>query len=341
MEKQKILIFISNFLLIVSGIFIYLGITNLQKGYSGCDQNLNCYLNFYSNFVEKKGVAQTFEILKKDYSKNSYVLKQCHSITHTIGHSAYKLYPDVTEAFDQGDPFCWSGYYHGVMEELTEEMGKNGLGSKINSICSNIQGKENHSFNYYNCVHGLGHGVLTVSNYELFDALKVCDLLTGEYERQNCYGGVYMENVVQDGTFQNIKYLKKDDLLYPCTAVTDKYKKPCYLMQPTYILISNHNNFQNAFDLCRNADQGMLSYCLDGVGREAMGQVENANYKKVIAICNLGNSDEEKSYCYSGAVKNIVAYFHSDKQANDFCTVVPENIRQSCLSTVKDYYRSF
>lgn len=341
MEKKKILILISNLLLVVSGVFVYMGFLNLQKSYSGCDDSIACYSRFYESTVEKYGVKKTFEILKKDYSSNSYVVKQCHSITHIIGHASYKMYPNISEAFNYGDPFCWSGYYHGVMEELTESIGLSGLKKEINNICSGVLGKETHSFNYYNCVHGLGHGVLTINNYEIFDALKACDLLSGEYERQNCYGGVYMENVVQDGTFAQSKYLKKDDLLYPCDAVPAKYQRPCYLMQPTYILASNNKDFRETFDICRSAGSEMLSYCLDGIGREAVGQVENSDNKKVIKICLLGQDDKEKSYCMSGAVKNIVAYYHSDKQAIGFCNLVPENIRQNCLDTVKDYYKNF
>jgi hypothetical protein len=227
------------------------------------------------------------------------------------------------------------------MEELVTKIGPEGLKQNINSICSKVSGKDTHSFNYYNCVHGLGHGVMSIINNELFESLEMCDLLDGEYERQNCYGGVYMENVVQDGSFGESKYLKKDNLMYPCDAVESKYKKPCLLMQPTYILSNNHRDFAKTFELCRNFSGDLLAYCLDGIGRESLDQVENSKNADVEKVCNMGINDLEKSACYDGAVKNMIAYYHSDRQANKLCIELPENIKNHCLNTVTDYYKNF
>jgi hypothetical protein len=117
------------------------------------------------------------------------------------------------------------------MEAIIVEMGIESVPKELNSICSNLPGRDTRSFNYYNCVHGLGHGLMYVEGHNLFKALELCDKLTDDWDSESCYGGVYMENVIANGKDHISKYLKEDDLLYPCNVVDEKYKQQCYLMQ--------------------------------------------------------------------------------------------------------------
>jgi len=59
-------------------------------------------------------------------------------------------YPDVGDAYVKGDHFCWSGYYHGVMEGILRDTIPEELPRVIDSICDGIPGKETYSFDYYN-----------------------------------------------------------------------------------------------------------------------------------------------------------------------------------------------
>ena len=74
-------------------------------------------------------------------------------------------------------------------------------------------------FLYYQCVHGLGHGLMISTGYDLPYALHVCEKLQTGWDESSCTGGVYMENVnAANGTSIGFKttWVKPKDLVYPC-----------------------------------------------------------------------------------------------------------------------------
>ncbi|HYV33301.1 MAG TPA: hypothetical protein VE973_00430, partial [Candidatus Limnocylindria bacterium] len=302
--------------------------------------DFSCYDNYYSSLVMQKGVDAAFVDLKKRYEENAYVRSQCHPITHVIGNAAVKLYPDVSKAYTHGDGFCWSGYYHGVMEGIVGQIGKKAVATQLNTICADIPGKASYSFDYYNCVHGLGHGLMAITENDLFGALRTCDNLEGSWEKGSCYGGVFMENVIADGKDHSTKYLKPSDPLYPCDAVDQNYKGSCYLMQTSYMLTLNGGDFKKVFDLCATADKGYETVCYQSLGRDASGRsISNAETTK--ATCELGNGFEPQVNCIIGAVKDFISYYHSDVQAKHLCEIIDPSLTQTCNETADSYYKSF
>ncbi len=302
-------------------------------------QTFGCYEDYYRALVKSKGVAAAFTDLKQRYNENAYVSSQCHPITHVIGGTATELYPDVGQAYTKGDSFCWSGYYHGVMEGVIGKISRDDLDGKINGICANIPGKSSYSFDYYNCVHGLGHGVMAISSNELFESLKLCDNLVGGWEQSSCHGGAFMENVIVDNKNHFTKYLKPSEPLYPCTAVDDKYKTTCYLMQTSYMLKVTAGDFKKVFQLCSTV--GSYSpICYQSLGRDASGR-SISNVEQTKATCALGEGYDQKSNCIVGAVKDFISYHHSDVQAKQLCNAIEEDLRAICLSTTESYYKNF
>ncbi len=302
-------------------------------------QNFRCYDKYYSKLTASKGVAAAFADLKVRYAKSAYVKSQCHPITHVIGNSAAILYPDVGVAFSHGDSFCWSGYYHGIMEGVVAQSSLADVTKKINNICEKIPGKERYSFDYYNCVHGLGHGIMASNQDELFDALKFCDNLVGGWEKSSCWGGVFMENIIIDNKGETTKFLKPSDLLYPCNAVGNQYKSTCYLMQTSYMLKVTGGDFAKVFDLCGDAGFDYRITCYNSLGRDASGRsVSNVQITK--QTCDLGKDFEQKSNCVIGAVKDFISYYHSEKEATVFCNSLAPDLQKICSDTAISYYKT-
>lgn len=302
-------------------------------------QTFGCYEDYYVALVKNKGVTVAFGDLKARYDQNSYIKSQCHPIVHVIGSTATQLYPDVGTAYTKGDSFCWSGYYHGVMEGIIAQISREELASKMNGICGTIPGKASYSFDYYNCVHGLGHGVMAISQNELFDSLKLCDNLVGSWEQSSCHSGAFMENVIVDNKNHYTKYLKPDEPLYPCTVVEDKYKGTCYLMQTSYMLKVTGGDFEQVFELCRQVGN-FSATCYQSLGRDASGRnISNVDSTK--ATCALGKDFDQKSNCIVGAVKDFVSYHHSDVQAKQLCTALEQELQSICFSTIESYYTTF
>lgn len=305
------------------------------------DDAYGCYVDYLTNTVQTKGIEDAFVAIKAAYNDGDQeVISLCHQLTHVVGRAATTLFPTVAESYNYGDTFCWSGYYHGIMEAIIYQMGIENVPKQLNAICMDLPGKDTYSFNYFNCVHGLGHGLMYVEGHDLFAALELCDTLDGSWENSSCYGGVYMENVIANEVDHVSKYLKEDDLLYPCNAVAEKYKQQCYLMQTSYMLKILSYDFAQVFEVCATADDAYVTTCYQSLGRDASGfSVSDA--EKTKAICLLGPNESAQNNCATGAVKDIISYHHSDVQALHFCEILPERSTASCVDTVQSYYRSF
>ncbi len=303
-------------------------------------QNFDCYDRHYRNLAQSKGIPAAFADLRTRYEQSSYVVTQCHPLTHVIGQAAIEKYPTASEAYQKGDSFCWSGFYHGALEGIMGKIGRANVVGQLNTICQDIEGKDRYSFDYYNCVHGIGHGLMAMTNTELFESLELCDNLAGSWEQTSCYGGVYMENVIVDNKNHFTKYLKPDDPLYPCNAVDHKYKSACYLMQTSYVLKVTNGDFSKAFSACEQADKDFVATCFQSLGRDASGR-SASNIETTKQYCMLGNNFDAQSNCVIGAVKDFISYFHSDVQAKQFCVALDVSLQPVCMDTAAAYYKSF
>ena len=300
-----------------------------------------CYEKHYQALVKAKGIPAAFADLKARYAKDTYTRAQCHPLTHVIGREAALKFKTPSAAYAVGDGYCWSGYYHGVLETFIDRIGIKNLPTEMDHVCDGVAGKERYSFDYYNCVHGLGHGVMAITETELFESLDYCDTLTGRWEQESCASGAYMENVIVDNINHFTKYLDPKRPLYPCTESPEKYKNTCYLMQTSYILKVNGGDFADTFGWCRTAEEPYRATCLQSLGRDASGR-STSEVQPTKRICMLGRDHFEKSNCVIGAVKDFISYFHSDKQAKQLCNAFEDKeLTTLCLQTTTSYYAQF
>jgi len=308
---------------------------------NGDKNSILCLDQEYKTSVQNVGVAATFKKLKAAYATNASVRADCHQLAHVIGRTEADKVNDVDEAYSQGDNFCWSGYYHGVMESIVTKIGAANLPAKLPTICASIKAQKPYSFYHYNCVHGLGHGIMDVYNSDLFKSLKTCDLLTDSWESQSCYGGVFMENEMDEvNPDHHTDYLKADQPMYPCTAVDEQYKYQCYLMQTSHALRLVNYDFTQVFTECSNVESNYVDVCYQSLGRDASGN-SSSDVDKTKATCMLGSNQDAQSNCIIGAVKDFISYYHSDTQANDLCQSLDSSLQSICQSTKTQYYSTF
>ena len=301
-------------------------------------KKFSCYEDYYKTLLKDFGVASAFIDLKKRIISDDYIKEKCHPLVHVLGNVAVEKYPTVTEAYKYGDGFCASGYYHGVLEGVIRKIDKGDLAKQMNNICEDIDGNKS---DYFSCVHGLGHGAMAYSNNELFDALVLCDELDDDWKKISCYSGVFMENVIVDQKDHFTKYLKPDDLLYPCNAVDRKYMKACYEMQSSYIL-KIKGDFGKVFEECEKADDGFRNSCYESIGRDA--SAHSIEYSEDITsatkdICYLGKSFWERNMCVFGAIKYFIYHYESPDQAIQLCNSLEMYLQSVCSSIAKVYYR--
>ena len=301
-----------------------------------------CLQRRYQDLVRGPGVGAAFAELKNELTSNELASSNCHEMTHIIGHAAAELYGDVPTTYSRGDSFCGSGYYHGAMEAIVAKIGPDKILEEADALCAGL-----YSFDHYNCAHGLGHGFMRVQENELFESLEMCDVLTDSWEEKRCYGGVFMENVVdKDNPVHPSKYLKADRPLYPCDVVGDRYKDECYQRQSSYALETRGNDFTEAFDLCAKVEDDFRPACYQGLGWDASVQSLKQGTSDVVineatsTLCNLGKDREARFNCAAGAVDYFIRDSYNDVWAKAFCEYLGADLRAMCLQEVEEYYES-
>jgi hypothetical protein len=114
----------------------------------------------------------------------------CHQRAHDTGRISYELFGPAALALSSHE--CEAGAYHGATEALFFERGTANLEEDVATVCGNAPA----FFFHLQCIHGVGHGLMAWTSYELFDALELCDELQTDRDQRACYSGVFMENVV-------------------------------------------------------------------------------------------------------------------------------------------------
>lgn len=120
-----------------------------------------------------------------------------HVVAHGLGHEAYRQTGSVAGAFARCSPAFWSGCYHGALQAHLAPWAARGgdiPAAELETICQPLRGGE--AWLWFQCLHGLGHGVTIAARYDLPRALSLCDRLGDPWAREICYGGVFMEDWV-------------------------------------------------------------------------------------------------------------------------------------------------
>jgi hypothetical protein len=312
-----------------------------------------CYEQRYGNLVRVSGVEAAFAQLKDEFTEDEFVNTNCHHLTHIIGRAAAELYGDVTGAYSQGDGFCASGYYHGVIEATMATLGADEVLDEADNICADLRESQSQSFDHRNCLHGLGHGSMYVQGNELFEALRVCDALADEWEKDQCSSGVFMENLNTDeNSGHTSNHLKPDQAFYPCTEVKTEYKTQCYVRHTEYALklagqpdATVQENFAKVFDLCtEEVEDGYKPACYSGLGHLATTEAssssditDEAQASLSRELCMLGQDYEAVLYCVVAAARQFVYYYDSDMQAKELCEPLTSvDLRAVCLQRTEE-----
>ena len=307
--------------------------------------DFSCYQKRYQDLVYDLGVEAAFTDLKEESEKEQFVKDTCHELTHAIGRAAADLYGgDIASTYSRGDDFCASGYYHGALETVVANIGADKILEEADNICADPR-EQNRYLNYRNCAHGIGHGFMGLYGNELFESLEACGALSKEFEKEQCSGGVFMENIIdEDKPNKPSKYLKADQPFYPCTEVKTEYKTQCYQRHADYALKKQGNDFVKVFDLCGKVEDGFPPHCYYGLGLNAgsqstqNGTTDGAQTEFTRELCMLGQDDAARAYCLTGAVRQLNFFYDNDVQAKALCeSLKGADWRVACLQESAKY----
>lgn len=282
--------------------------------------------------LREQGPEKVMEKLLAD-SGNGYEL-DCHNPAHEIGRAAYHIYKAA--AFGEGSSACHSGFYHGAMEGLLIEEGTANISGTVEKICNDFKT----SFGIFECLHGVGHGVMAYENYDLARSLELCGELTSEFNQRSCYGGAFMENIVagqgQGALGGHDTEWLSDDPHYPCNGVNpdEAVQQECYKMQTSWMLNLHNYNFEKAGQDCLGAPQEYISTCFLSLGRDAAGHTLR-DPQKIKGICSA-TPFEYRQNCLLGGLNVIIDFFGEglDSQASELCKIVDGGHKQNCYQNI-------
>jgi cytochrome c553 len=291
-----------------------------------CTGDFRCYEQAFANVAYRQGPKVALALVDRKIRSPGPIEADCHRIVHAIGAGALAHFDgDTGAAFAAGGVTCASGYYHGIIERSLLGRPPEAIGPLTQSLCAsrNIRRTD---FIHFQCVHGLGHGLMIYTGYGLPRSLDYCDELETEWERESCRGGVFMENS-QSSYGVRSKWLKDDDLIYPCNAVVQRAKYQCYLIQLARIGPALGFDWQRIVATCRESEPEFVVVCFQSVGREASGFTRH-NSSDILDICRFGGDMEDE--CIYGAARDLTYNDAGPKRAKLFCNRAPARYRAYC-----------
>ncbi|MEA2224147.1 MAG: hypothetical protein QOH83_2523 [Solirubrobacteraceae bacterium] len=294
------------------------------------DGNAECLEQAFGNLVFHDGPKPALDELQREIGTNTAVAGDCHRIAHRMGSAALARFKDkVAPAFIAGSPVCASGYYHGIIERAFLGQPTDKLAVVARQLCSDPKITAQR-FLAYQCIHGLGHGLMIYTGYDLPGSLRTCDELGTGFERVSCSGGVFMENFNSSYGVTS-KYLRKSDPIYPCNDVAERHKLYCYLLVTANILRAENGDLKKTADACRLSEAAWVRTCYESFGRDASG-IAGKDAGKALASCRLAKRNEGD--CLYGVSREIVNADAGAGRGGRFCARVPSRYRDHCYEGV-------
>jgi hypothetical protein len=293
-----------------------------------CSQQ-TCFEQAFGNIAYVQGPRVALALFDRTYGDFSD--PDCHRVAHAIGSASLaRNKGNVARTFAQGTSSCFSGYYHGVLERSllrVKSYNAGALGAVARSLCSEPQVRKS-VWLTFQCLHGLGHGLMITTGYALPLSLKVCDQLATGWETTTCNGGVFMENISSSYGFTS-QWIRDDDPVYPCSWVATEDKLKCYELVTSRIVRVLGGNWAKTAATCTTVESAWRSACFRSFGRDVAGQ---AHYEPVgiKTLCALTTPYDGEGSCIKGAATTMVSNFASGKQASALCRMSSPQFRGSC-----------
>ena len=297
-----------------------------------CDGEWACLEQAFGNLSFREGPRRALTEFEDRVETDANVEKDCHRIVHTIGSAALERFDgNVARTFAQGSPTCVSGYYHGILEHAFQGISTRAeLGRVAQRLCLGADLRRR-GFLDYQCRHGLGHGLMIQTGYDLPLALSVCARIGTGWDRKACSSGAFMENVNTRFGYRS-RWLSDDDPTYPCERVAPLDRHSCYLRSSWRFLAANGFDFAKAATACSRLG-AWTATCYRGLGRDATEQVRY-DVDETHRLCRLAGAGQ--GACLLGAARTIAnaSGMPGVAPAAALCRGAPAPTRAECFSGV-------
>jgi hypothetical protein len=297
---------------------------------AGCGNDFRCLEQAFGNLAYRDGPASAIRLFDEEIRTDPEVERNCHRIAHMIGSAALARFDgNIGRAFTAGSAICSSGYYHGLLERAFAGISSDEeLARAAGRVCDEPEITRTTYF-HYQCIHGLGHGLMITTAYDLPYSLSVCDRLDSLWAQVSCTGGVFMENISSSYGIKS-RWLRDDDPVYPCNTVTRVHKQYCYLMVTSRILELNRFDWRATAAECSRVEGEWVDLCFQSYGRDASG-FSRQNVPRVLSLCRLAGPGQGE--CLYGAARDMTNDYARDgaRRAASLCSRASRPVRERCF----------
>src|SRR5688572_23950906 len=124
----------------------------------------------FVSVLEERGAGEALAELRRRVAAEPDVVRECHSIAHTLGHEAYEAAGDFGAALLQADGICNSGFFHGVIE--AHFAGVEDVAAATRTVCAAYPSG---TYPGWQCHHGVGHGLMFSTANDLPGSVALCE----------------------------------------------------------------------------------------------------------------------------------------------------------------------
>lgn len=321
---------------------------------------------FFKNLADEKGAPYAFEVLKRI---PTFPNIDMHLLGHIVGDELYK------QQGVGGIKVCTQDFRnacsHTIVIGALLEHGVAAL-PQITETCKQAPGGAGA---YTMCFHGLGHGVLAFTEYELPKAIELCKKTgTADYnnrEYPECVGGTIMEMIagVHDPVMReekSKKYFKADDPLYPCDAsfMPKEAQGICYTYLTPHLFLAAGGNlayptpgvFKKAFQYCAKvpiSEMANRMACYGGLGKEftvlgaerdvrIVDTLPDEKLREIASWCALAEDSQGIMACTSSVLSSL--YWGGENPATGairYCSVLPVDQQDGCFANLEEIVRTY
>jgi hypothetical protein len=296
------------------------------------DDDALCIEQAFGNIAYRSGPIPALALMDEEIGSAT---NACHRVAHMIGSASLARFGgDVGRTFAAGSSNCASGYYHGVLERSLVNVRSyqvSALGAVARSLCTGKQVRAVAELEYQ-CLHGLGHGLMITTGYNLPTALQVCDHLRGDWEATSCNGGVFMENISTSYGVTS-RYVRDEDPVYPCNWVAEEDKITCYQLVTSRILRVIGLDWERTAKICAGVESGYVRRCFESYGRDVAGQTHR-DPEKILELCAIAGRYGGERDCVRFAALDMVANDKTGRQAAGLCSSTNGDVRAACYEAV-------
>lgn len=309
---------------------------------------------FFKKLSEKRGGEYAFSLLGVASLPPNTDL---HLLGHAVGDILYR------QKGAEGIKICTNDFRnacsHSIVVGLLMDKGETAL-PEISEVCRQSPGG---SGAYTMCFHGLGHGVLAYTGYNLVKAVALCQKTGERGESTQCVSGTIME-IISGGAHnrglwekERPKYLNPRDPLTACLAdfIPENAKHLCLIYLTPYLWEAvgtdlghpTEKDFEASFRICDklpNSDFLNRDGCFGGFGKEFVALANNRDIRSVAAMnepqmrqiyqwCLLAKNQNGSAACVVNAMGAL--YWGGENSrggAVRFCNVINDNyLKGSCF----------